>query len=75
MTHPCEKSPGITRSYHRPLQDHIEVLFDAGLAVECLKGLPAAAPRNVIQERRIERLARENIPLFLGLRAVQITGR
>lgn len=59
---------GVTRSFHRPLQDYFENLYRAGFLVERIKEVCALPPPG--QERKAERLAREDIPLFLGLSAV-----
>jgi ubiquinone/menaquinone biosynthesis C-methylase UbiE len=63
------KRKGITRSYHRPLQDYFEALLKAGFVIERLRELPAPPPPAGSQERRADRLAREEIPMFLGFRA------
>jgi ubiquinone/menaquinone biosynthesis C-methylase UbiE len=65
------RSSGVTRSYHRPLQDYVEALHTAGFLVERLREVPAPPPPNPRREKRAERLAREDIPLFLGVRAVR----
>lgn len=63
------KRQGVTRSYHRPLQDYAKALHDAGFVIEQLKEIPAPPPDNPAQEKKAERMAREDIPLFLALRA------
>ncbi|MBC6445040.1 MAG: class I SAM-dependent methyltransferase [Alphaproteobacteria bacterium GM202ARS2] len=60
---------GVTRSYHRPLEAYVNTLFAHGLVTEELRETPAPPPKGTVQEPRIDRLAREDIPLFLGLRA------
>lgn len=60
---------GTTRSYHRPLQVYVDVLADAGFVIERLRELPAPIPPKSLQEKRADRLAREQIPMFLGIMA------
>lgn len=60
---------GTTRSYHRPLQDYVAALAAAGFVVEALCELSAPAPPKGAEEKRAERISREEIPMFLGLRA------
>lgn len=60
---------GTTRSYHRPLQVYVDVLAKAGFVIERLRELPAPPPANSSQEKRSDRLAREEIPMFLGIAA------
>ena len=65
---PYPGGQGVTRSFHRPLQDYVDGLAEQGLVVERLREIPTAAvaagPR-----ARAENLAHREIPLFLGLRA------
>ena len=60
---------GVTRSYHRSLQDYFEALSNAEFIIERLREMPGPLPPQAAQEKRAYRLAREEIPLFLGLRA------
>lgn len=61
---------GSTRSFHRPLEDYINGLADAGLLPDRVREIPAHA----LYERHglhaeAEQLAEREIPLFLALRA------
>ncbi len=60
---------GTTRSYHRPLQQYVAALGEAGFLIDSLKEVPAAPPKGLHGETKAERLARTEIPLFIGLRA------
>lgn len=60
---------GVTRSYHRPLEAYISALAAAGFIVEAMKEVPAAYFGPPEREARALRLARQEFPLFLGLRA------
>ncbi|KKB12761.1 hypothetical protein VE25_05825 [Devosia geojensis] len=65
-----EAGRGTTRSYHRPLEAYVSALAANGLAVDALREVSGEdlAPRN---EPKAMRLAREEIPLFLALRAIK----
>jgi len=63
---------GATRSYHRPLAAYVNGLAACGMLVDCVRevpGLPVGAAPG--PHARAERRASEEIPLFLGLRAVK----
>lgn len=61
---------GATRSYHRPLSAYVNGLAACGLYVDRIREIarPGEAPG---PRARAERRASEEIPLFLGLRAVK----
>lgn len=57
-----------TRSYHRPLEQYVSALADAGFVIDALR----EAPAGVITRGRaspVRRRAEEEFPLFLGIRA------
>lgn len=62
---------GSTRSYHRPLEAYVNGFAARGLLVDALREIPGSAAADGAGESRQERLAREEIPLFLALRAVK----
>ncbi|HKP51566.1 MAG TPA: class I SAM-dependent methyltransferase [Chloroflexia bacterium] len=70
---PMKSLPGraraATRSFHRPIGAYVNSLADAGLLVEQMAEIPAhkieASPSRVEAAHR----ARQEIPLFLGIRA------
>jgi ubiquinone/menaquinone biosynthesis C-methylase UbiE len=73
---PMKSLPGrtkaATRSFHRPLGAYVNGLADAGLLVEQMDEIPAhkiAAPPSSVQAAH---RARQEIPLFLGLRARKV---
>lgn len=61
---------GATRSHHRPLQQYMEALADAGFLVERLRELTGPEGGGSGRLARAERRAHREIPLFLGIRAV-----
>lgn len=66
-----------TRSFHRPMSAYINTMSSNGLLLERMLEIPAHrvhAPPNPQEEKANER-ARQEIPLFLGLRARKIEVR
>lgn len=61
--------PGVTRSYHRPLETYVSALAAAGFVIEAMNEIPAPHFGAPEQEARAHRLARQEFPLFLCLRA------
>lgn len=70
---PMKPYPGgdgrTTRSFHRPLEMYVNTLADSGLCVDRMIEAPGHRIATGAPSQRAERLAREEIPLFLGLRA------
>ena len=62
---------GVTRSFHRPLQEYVNGLSDEGLLVDRLRELPTYKVSTSGPRARAENLANQEIPLFLGLRAIK----
>lgn len=63
------KEGGVTRSFHRPISAYVNGLADCELLVDRLEEIPAhklSAPGGT---PRAEGMARQEIPLFLGIRA------
>lgn len=63
---------GTTRSYHRPLQEYMDLLRDNGFMVDAIREIPAMPPKEASKETKAERVIREEIPLFLVMRAYLI---
>jgi SAM-dependent methyltransferase len=71
---PLKPLPGegrATRSFHRPLQTYVNGLADCGLCVNRMAEAPGHRIASGSPSHRADRLAREEIPLFLGLRAIK----
>jgi SAM-dependent methyltransferase len=60
----------LTTSYHRPLEAYVGALAEAGCAVDALREI-SGGPVASAGLSRAEAMARREIPLFLGLRAVR----
>lgn len=57
-----------TRSYHRPLEQYVTALTEAGFVLDALREVPAEPVAGRSPARALRR-AEEEFPLFLGLRA------
>jgi SAM-dependent methyltransferase len=60
-----ERGAGATRSFHRPLEQYVNGLYEQGLLVELLREIPTYR----LSGDRAERQSDQEIPLFLVLRA------
>ncbi|MCH8551505.1 MAG: class I SAM-dependent methyltransferase, partial [Natronospirillum sp.] len=63
---------GITRSYHRPLSSYVSELCRHGLVIDQLREIPMTRLPRGQSVSRAEKRALQEIPLFLGLRAVRL---
>jgi ubiquinone/menaquinone biosynthesis C-methylase UbiE len=70
---PMKPYPGqegrTTRSFHRPLEMYVNTLSDSGFCIDRMIEAPGHRISTGAPSARAERLARAEIPLFLGLRA------
>jgi SAM-dependent methyltransferase len=70
---PMKPYPGgegrTTRSFHRPLEMYVNTLSDCGFCIDRMIEAPGHRISTGAPSARAERLARDEIPLFLGLRA------
>ena len=62
---------GATRSYHRPLGAYVNGLAACGLLVDSVHEIPTYRTHPPGAHSRAERIAMQEIPLFLALRAVK----
>lgn len=65
-------SGGVTRSYHRPLQDYINGLGAAGLAVDYMNEIPTYKTEPPGPQAKAINHANREIPLFMAIRARKI---
>ena len=67
--YPGGKTGATTRSFHRPISAYVNGLADQSLLVDRMDEIPAHTGPAYAPTPRAQRLARQEIPLFLGLRA------
>ena len=74
---PMKELPGragaATRSFHRPLGAYVNALASAGLLVEQMSEIPAHKVEALQSHLQAAHRARQEIPLFLGLRGRKIS--
>ena len=70
LTPPLAQSKIFTVTYHRPLQSYFQALAGAGLCVDGLEEWASHKTSEPGQRSKAENRARQEIPLFLALRAV-----
>lgn len=70
LTPPMRGAKVFTTTYHRPLQAYFEALAEAGLVVDRLEEWTSDKTSEPGRRSRAENRARQEIPLFLALRAV-----
>lgn len=70
--HPGANAGKTTRSFHRPVQAYVNTLAHNGLLVDHMDEIPAHKLKGTGPSPRAETTARNEIPLFLALRARKI---
>ena len=63
---------GVSRSYHRPLQDYINGLGSVGFAVDRMTEIPTYKSAPSGPKANAVNLANQEIPLFVCLRAIKL---
>ncbi len=69
QVHPGAQPGLVAWSFHRPLQTYVAALAKAGLAVDALEEWPSHRASQPGPRARAEDRARDEIPLFLAMRA------
>ena len=72
VTHPGQKTGEYTWTFHRPLQTYVKSLRNANLLLDALEEWPSHKTSTSGPRAPAENTARNEIPLFLTLRAVKI---
>jgi len=71
QTHPGSKPDAKTTTHHRPLQDYINSLARQGLLTDALEEWPSHKHSDSGPRAPAENTARQEIPMFLALRAIK----
>ncbi|HTW94553.1 MAG TPA: methyltransferase domain-containing protein [Tepidisphaeraceae bacterium] len=71
VTHPGKPGGGYTWSFHRPIETYIKALRNAGLLVDAIEEWPSHRQSTSGPRAAAENRAREEIPMFMALRAVK----
>lgn len=72
VTHPGKKTGEYTWTFHRPLQAYVKALRGAGLLVDAMEEWASHKTSTSGPRAPAENVAREEIPMFLAIRAVKI---
>ncbi|MBI3890334.1 MAG: methyltransferase domain-containing protein [Candidatus Wallbacteria bacterium] len=72
QAHPGSAPDIYTWSFHRPLQDYVKALSDAGCWIDVLEEWPSDRVSQPGVRGKAENRARAEIPMFLALRAVKV---
>jgi hypothetical protein len=72
VTHPGKKTGEYTWTFHKPLQDYVHALAQAGLYVNALEEWPSHKTSTSGPRAAAENTARKEIPMFLAIRAVKV---
>jgi ubiquinone/menaquinone biosynthesis C-methylase UbiE len=70
--YPGRESAGVTRSFHRPIEAYVNGMARHGLLVDHMDEIPAHKLAAPAENKRAENLARQEIPLFLAIRARKV---
>ncbi|HZL35125.1 MAG TPA: methyltransferase domain-containing protein, partial [Tepidisphaeraceae bacterium] len=71
VTHPGKDPGAYTWSFHKPLEAYVKALRNAGLLIDAIEEWPSHKTSERGPRAAAENLARKEIPMFLGLRAVK----
>ncbi|MDP3064532.1 MAG: class I SAM-dependent methyltransferase [Chloroflexota bacterium] len=72
QTHPGDAPRQVTWTYHHPLSGYVRALAAAGLYVDALEEWASPKTSQPGERAQAENAARQEIPLFLALRAVKV---
>ena len=75
LTPPFSQPDSFTVTYHRPLQSYVQALAEAGLGVDGLEEWTSHKTSEPGKRSKAENRARQEIPLFMALRAVPLPGQ
>lgn len=68
---PGGKDPVTTWTFHRPMQQYVKLLADAGFMIDALEEWPSLRTSQPGPTAAEENRARREIPMFLAIRAVR----
>jgi ubiquinone/menaquinone biosynthesis C-methylase UbiE len=74
VTHPGDQGSEYTWSFHRPMQAYVRALSRAGLWVDAMEEWASHKVSTSGPRAGAENVSRKEIPLFLAIRAVKISG-
>ena len=72
VMHPGKKDSRYTWTFHKPLEDYVNALRNAGLLIDALEEWPSHKTSEPGPRQAAENTARKEIPLFMAIRAIKI---
>ncbi len=74
VAHPGRKTGQYTWTFHRPVSDYIKFARNAGLMIDAMEEWTSHKTSTSGPRAPAENLARKEIPLFMAMRAVKVSG-
>ncbi|MDB5294522.1 MAG: methyltransferase protein, partial [Phycisphaerales bacterium] len=74
ITHPGSDPLGYTWTFHKPIEQYVKALRGAGLLVDAIEEWASHKVSQPGPRATVENLAREEIPMFMAIRAVKVGG-
>ena len=72
VTHPGKDPGKYTWSFHKPIESYVKSLRNAGLLIDAMEEWPSHKKSTSGPRAPAENIAREEIPMFMAIRAVKI---
>lgn len=72
VAHPGRKNSPYTWTFHKPIEAYARALRGAGLLIDAIDEWPSHKKSDSGPRARAENLAREEIPMFMAVRAVRV---
>ena len=72
VTHPGKDPGKYTWSFHKPIESYVKSLRNAGLLIDAIEEWPSHKKSTSGPRAAAENVAREEIPMFMAVRAVKI---
>lgn len=73
VAHPGKKDPTYTWTFHKPIEQYVKSLRNAGLLIDAMEEWPSHKTSGPGPRQKAENQAREEIPLFMAIRAIKVT--
>jgi SAM-dependent methyltransferase len=70
-THPGKKDGAYTWTFHKPIEDYAKAIMKAGLLIDAFEEWPSHKKSDSGPRAAAENVAREEIPMFMAIRAVK----
>ena len=72
VTHPGKSPDTYTWSFHKPIEDYVKALSNAGLLIDTIEEWPSHKTSTSGPRAAAENTARKEIPMFMAIRALKM---